>query len=357
MIRRLEHISKDNNKQSGREIITMSHHEEHTGWRKEISPYESPLIKQSVWQLTNTLVPFFALWYVAYLSLSISFWLTLVVAVPAGGFLIRIFIIFHDCCHKSFFKNKTANAVIGTLTGVLTCCPYFQWRYSHSVHHATNGNLNKRGTGDIWTLTLEEYVSLSFFQRLKYRIYRNPIILLAIGPTYTFLIDYRFNRKRSGIKERMHTYMTNLLIAGIVVLCCLTIGWQAFLLVQLPIFLISGAVGIWLFYIQHVFEESYFENENEWDYVNAAMKGSSFYKLPKILRWFTGNIGFHHIHHLSPRVPNYHLQKAHDNNPLLHNVSTITLWSSFQSLRYRVWDEKNKKFIGFKDIKKSKGDL
>jgi omega-6 fatty acid desaturase (delta-12 desaturase) len=304
-----------------------------------------------VWQIINTLVPFFLLWYFAYLSLSISYWITIVIAIIAGGFLIRIFIIFHDCCHKSFFKNRMANEIVGTLTGILTCCSYFQWRHSHSVHHATSGNLNKRGTGDIWTLTVEEYVALSPLRRLVYRLYRNPFIMFTIGPIYIFLIDYRFNRKRAGAKERINTYITNLSIVGIAGLLCWMIGWQSCVLVQGPILFLSAVAGIWLFYVKHQFEETYFETEANWDYVKAAMHGSSFYKLPKVLHWITGNIGFHHIHHLSPRVPNYYLEAVHNKNPLLQDVRTITLASSLRSLRFRIWDEHSRKFIGFKEIK------
>ncbi|WP_282941102.1 fatty acid desaturase [Paenibacillus sp. RC67] len=327
-------------------------HKEQDGWRKDIAPYERPRIKNSVWQIINTMVPFFLLWYLAYMSLSVSFWLTLLLAVPAGGFLVRIFIIFHDCCHKSFFRNKVANEIVGTITGIMTCCPYNQWRHSHSVHHATSGNLNKRGTGDIWTLTVEEYLASSFIKRLVYRLYRNPLIMFVIGPIYIFLFDYRFNRKNAGFKERMNTYITNLSIVGLSALLCWAIGWQAFLMVQGPIFFISGAAGIWLFYVQHQFEDTYYENEENWDYVQAALKGSSFYKLPKILHWITGNIGFHHIHHLSPRVPNYYLEEAHNANPILRDVNTITLQTSLRSLKFRIWDEESKQFIGFKDIKR-----
>ncbi|PZE20174.1 fatty acid desaturase [Paenibacillus xerothermodurans] len=327
------------------------HHQEQGGWRSDIAPYERSHIKHSIWQIINTLVPFFLLWYFAYLSLSVSYWLTLALAVPAGGFLIRIFIIFHDCCHQSFFKNRTANTIIGTVTGILTCCPYYQWRHSHSIHHATSGNLNRRGTGDIWTLTVEEYLSSSFLQRLIYRLYRNPLVMFGLGPIYIFLIDYRFNRKRAGVKERINTYVTNLSIAGAAGLLCWTLGWQNFLLVQGPIFLISGIAGIWLFYVQHTYEDTYYERDEDWKYIHAALKGSSFYKLPRILHWITGNIGFHHIHHLSPRVPNYYLEQVHNKNPMFRDVPTITLISSLRSLSFRMWSEQSKKFVGFKDIK------
>ncbi|UQZ84676.1 Fatty acid desaturase [Paenibacillus konkukensis] len=327
-------------------------HEEQGGWKSSIAPYERPHIKHSMWQMINTLVPFFALWYLAYLSLTVSYWLTLAFAVVAGGFLIRIFIIFHDCCHKSFFRNRTANEVVGTITGILTCCPYDQWRHSHSVHHATSGNLSKRGTGDIWTLTVEEYVALPLWKRFVYRMYRNPLMMFGIGPIYIFLIDYRFNRRKASTKERINTYVTNLGIAGGAGLLCWLIGWQQYLLVQGPIFLVSGIAGIWLFYVQHQFEDTYYEQEGEWDYVKAALQGSSFYKLPKLLHWITGNIGFHHIHHLSPRIPNYYLETVHNQNPVLQDVQAITLGSSLKSLQFRVWNEQSKKFVGFRDIKR-----
>lgn len=326
--------------------------EEQDNWRKNISPYEKSRTTYSMWQLINSIVPFFLLWGAAYLSISLSYWLTLLLLVPASGFLIRIFIIFHDCCHKSFFKNRMANEIVGTLTGILTCVPYAQWRQSHSVHHATSSNLNRRGTGDVWTLTKEEYMSLSVLRKMGYRLYRNPLIMFGFGPIYIFLINYRFNRKDAGFKERVNTYITNLGMAAVVGLFCWTIGWYDFLLVQGPIFLLSGMAGIWLFYVQHQFEDSYFEKEEDWSYMQAAMKGSSFYKLPKILQWFTGNIGFHHIHHLSPRVPNYYLKAVHNSNLNLQKVQTITLGSSLRSLHFRVWNEESKKFEGFKDIKR-----
>ncbi|RKN86349.1 fatty acid desaturase [Paenibacillus ginsengarvi] len=327
-------------------------HEQTSGWRKDIAPYERPHLRHSMWQITNTVIPFLLLWYFAYASLSISYWLSLPLTIVAGLFLVRIFIIFHDCCHKSFFKNKLANEIVGTITGILTFCPFYQWRHSHAVHHATSGNLDKRGTGDIWTLTMDEYVSSSTLRRLVYRLYRNPFLMFTIGPIYIFLIDYRFNRPRAGFKERINTYITNVGIFGGSALLCWMIGWQEFLLIQGPIFFVSGVAGIWLFYVQHQFEESYFAEEKEWDYVKAALHGSSYYKLPRILHWITGNIGFHHIHHLSPRVPNYYLESVHNSNPRLRDVKTITLRTSLESLRFRIWNEQSKKFVGFGEIKK-----
>ncbi|WHX66252.1 fatty acid desaturase [Peribacillus frigoritolerans] len=319
--------------------------------KKQIAPFEQSTTKQSIWQIINTLGPFIILWYLAYISLSVSYWLALVPAVFAAGFLTRIFIIFHDCTHHSFFKDRRANRFVGTIMGVLTLFPFDQWGHEHSVHHATSGNLDKRGTGDIWTLTVDEYLAAPFKLRFAYRFYRNPLVMFGLGPIYVFLLKNRFNRKGARKKEKNNTYLTNVLIVVFAALLCLAVGWQSFLLVQGSIFMISGSIGIWLFYVQHTFEDSYFEENEEWEYVLAAVEGSSFYKLPKLMQFLTGNIGYHHVHHLSPRVPNYKLEMAHNNTQPLENVPTITLATSLRSLRFRLWDEESKNFVGFKDIK------
>ncbi|CAM4304705.1 fatty acid desaturase [Bacillus paramycoides] len=319
--------------------------------KKQVAPFEKSTTKKSIWQIINTIVPFIILWYLAYKSLSVSYWLTLVPSVIAAGFLTRIFIIFHDCTHHSFFKSRRANRIVGTFMGVLTLFPFDQWGHEHSIHHATSGNLDKRGTGDIWTLTVNEYLAAPLRHRLAYRFYRNPLVMFGLGPIYVFLLKNRFNRKGARKKERMNTYLTNVLIVALVGLLCWALGWQSFLLVQGSIFLISGSVGIWLFYVQHTFEDSYFEEDKEWEYVKAAVEGSSFYKLPKLLQFLTGNIGFHHVHHLSPRVPNYKLEEAHNNTLPLKNVPTITLATSLRSIRFRLWDEQNNNFVSFKDVK------
>lgn len=319
--------------------------------KKQVAPFEKSTAKKSVWQIINTVVPFIILWYLAYKSLSVSYWLALVPAVLAAGFMTRVFIIFHDCTHHSFFKSRRVNRIVGTCMGVLTLFPFDQWGHEHSVHHATSGNLDKRGTGDIWTLTVNEYLAAPFRLRLAYRLYRNPLVMFGLGPIYVFLLKNRFNRKGARKKERMNTYLTNVLIVALVGLLCWTLGWQSFLLVHGSIFLIAGSIGIWLFYVQHTFEDSYFEEDKEWEYVKAAVEGSSFYKLPKILQFLTGNIGFHHVHHLSPRVPNYKLEEAHNNTLPLKNVPTITLATSLRSIRFRLWDEQNNNFVSFKEVK------
>jgi len=328
----------------------MTIKEEPKKWKKDIASFEQSDLRQSLWQLFNTLVPFFAFWCLAYRSLSVSFWISLAIVVPAAGFLVRTFIIFHDCCHNSFFKSRRANVMVGVITGLMAFFPYYQWKHEHAIHHATSSNLNRRGTGDIWMLTVDEYLALPLLHRILYRVYRNPFVLFGLGPIFIFLILYRFANKRAGQRERWNTYATDFVLVVMTFLLCWTLGWQQFLLVEGSILYLSGIVGIWLFYVQHQFEYSYFEREEEWDYVSAAIGGSSFYKLPKVLQWITGNIGFHHIHHLSSRIPNYKLQRVYESDPAFQNVPSIVLLSSLRSLRYRLWDEESKTFVTFKDL-------
>jgi len=319
--------------------------------RKSVMPYAKSNTRASIIQIANTIIPFLVLWFLAYQSLAISIWLAVPCIILAAGFVVRTFIIFHDCTHMSFFQNKKANRIIGTITGIITHFAFEKWKWSHSIHHATSSNLDKRGVGDVWVMTVDEYIEASFWGRLAYRLYRNPIIMFGLGPLYLFLISNRFNRKGAKRKERINTYLINGSIVAIYALLIWAIGWQAFLIIQLPILFIAGAAGIWLFYVQHQFEDSYFENEEEWDYVKAAVDGSSYYKLPKIIEWLTGSIGYHHVHHLSPRVPNYNLEKAHESTPPLQKATTITLKTSLQSIRFRLYDEASKTFVSFKEIK------
>lgn len=229
--------------------------------------------------------------------------------------------------------------------------PYEKWKREHSIHHATSSNLDKRGTGDVWIMSVEEYKKASKLERLQYRLYRNPFIMFVLGPLYLFLITNRMNRKDARRKERRNTYLTNVSIIGITALLIWAIGWSSFLIVQLPIMFVAGSLGIWLFYVQHQFEDSYFEDEADWDYVKAAIDGSSYYKLPRVLQWITGNIGYHHVHHLSPKVPNYNLEQVHESTPPLQQATTITVGSSLKSIRFRLYDEESKTFVHFKEIK------
>lgn len=316
--------------------------------RETLARYQRPSIPRSVWQLVNSVIPFLALWALAaYLFAHFSYWLVLPVIVLAAGFMVRCFIIFHDCCHGSFFESKTANDWVGRLLGGLVFTPYDAWKHDHSVHHATAGNLDKRGVGDVPTWTVDEYLSKPWYARLGYRLMRNPVILLTAVSFYVFAISHRFWLPGTGKRERESVIYTNL---ALVLLCgglIWLVGWQAFLAIQLPILLLASSGGIWLFYVQHNFEGTYWEHQQSWDFYQAGLFGSSYYKLPAILNWFTGNIGFHHIHHLGPRIPNYYLSKIYKEEPIFQMVPPLTLWRSFKSLGYRLWDEKQKMLVGF----------
>jgi omega-6 fatty acid desaturase (delta-12 desaturase) len=300
-----------------------------------------------VWQLANTLVPYAGLWGLMVWSLHVSYGITLVLAVFAAGFLVRIFVIFHDCCHGSFFASKRANRVCEFITGVLAFSPYRQWRHLHARHHATAADLDRRGAGDVWTLTIQEYLKASRSKRLAYRVARNPAVLFFVAPACLFLVQYRFPSRHVGKSQRRGVYWTNAALLGIVLLMSHTIGLRAYLMIQLPVIMLAGAAGVWLFYVQHQFEGVYWERRRDWDFVKAALQGSSFYRLPRFLQWLTGNIGFHHVHHLSPTIPNYNLARCHREQPLFQNVEPITLKSSLRALSFRLWDEQRKRLVGY----------
>ena len=299
-------------------------------WLKIISKYKNPSRLRSWWQITNSFIPYVLLWGLMVWSLSFSYWLTLVLMLPAAGFTIRLFIIFHDCGHGSYFKSQKLSDIVGYLIGILTFTPYAHWHHAHQIHHRTAGNLNKRGTGDVWTLTVKEYQQLQWKKKLFYRLYRNPLLMFGVGPALIFFFSNRFTRKSYTKKEKMSVYLTNLGLFVLASTLCLTIGWKAYLLIQLPVMYIAAVGGIYMFYVQHQFDEVYWTDEKNWDFKLVALQGSSFFKLPRVLQWFTGNIGFHHIHHLSARIPNYHLEKCHKAEPLFQAVKPITLLSSLK---------------------------
>lgn len=317
------------------------------GWKALVAPYQTSAVGRSVWQLVNTLLPYGILWFLMWRSLAVSYWITLPLVALAAGFLVRVFILFHDCGHGSFFKSKTANQAVGFITGVLTFTPHGHWRWEHAAHHATAGNLDRRGIGDVWTLTVQEYLESSRWKRFAYRLARNPIVLFVLAPLFLFLIKQRFPSRQAGPRERRSVYATNLAILGMTAALSLPFGFEAYLLLQLAVLLVASATGVWLFYVQHQFEGVYWSRRDEWDYTTVALRGSSFYKLPKILQWFTGSIGFHHIHHLSPGIPNYNLEKCHRAVPLFQTVKPVTLLSSLKSLTFRLWDEPHQRLVGY----------
>ena len=328
---------------------------EHTAdasaWKAIVASYETPAIARSVWQIVNTLLPYAALWYLMYRSLAVSYWLTVPLAILAAGFLVRVFIIHHDCGHGSFFKSRKANDVWGVVTGVLTFTPYYLWRWEHAVHHASSGDLDRRGTGDVWTLTVQEYLEASRWKRFAYRLARNPVVLFVIAPSFLFLVMHRFAPFKAADRERRSVYWTNLAILGMAAPLSTAFGFKAYLLIQVAVMMMASSAGVWLFYVQHQFEGVYWERRDEWDYAMAALKGSSFYKLPKVLQWFSGSIGFHHIHHLSPRIPNYNLEKCHKSQPLFQTVKPITLFSSLKSFTFRLWDEQRHRLVGYRHLR------
>ncbi len=323
-------------------------------WVQVVARYQTPSISASVWQVINSFGPYFLLWGLMYLSLQYSYWITLALSVLAGGFLMRIFVIQHDCGHTSFFKNNKWNDRIGFICGVLTFTPYEYWRTGHAIHHATSGDLDNRGWGDVETMTVKEYIGRSPRRRLGYRLYRNPFVMFGIGPVYMFVINQRspFAIKTATTKKGARGLIyTDLAILAFAIGMSLLMGFKNYLLIQVPIAIFASTLGVWLFYVQHQFEDTYWRYHPEWDFTEAALHGSSYYKLPRIFQWFSGNIGLHHIHHLSPRIPNYLLEKCHNENPEFQSVPTLTLRSSLKVLvsRLALWDEEQDRLISFKE--------
>jgi acyl-lipid omega-6 desaturase (Delta-12 desaturase) len=322
-------------------------------WQGIVSKYSFPDTWRSTWQVLNSLIPFIGLWYLAYRSLAVGYWLTLLLIVPTAGFMVRLFIIFHDCCHGSFFKNMKANDRLGLALGIFVFTPFYQWKHEHAIHHATAGDLDRRGVGDVYTMTVEEYLAAPWHKKVAYRILRNPMILFTISSFMVFTVFHRLWTAESGKRERNSVIWTNIALVAVIGWIIFWIGWEAFLLVEVPILLLACSAGVWLFYIQHNFDPTYWERHTNWEFFHAGMDGSSFYKLPKVLQWFTGNIGFHHIHHLSPKIPNYKLEQCHNENPEFQ-IAPLTFGEGFKGLFLRLWDEQKKVMVGWEALKRYK---
>jgi omega-6 fatty acid desaturase (delta-12 desaturase) len=320
---------------------------------KDLTRYGRPSDGRGIVEILITVLPFAALWVSMWAVLDFSYWLALPLAPPAAGFLVRLFMIQHDCGHGSFFRHRLANDWVGRIIGVLTLTPYGLWRRTHGMHHASSGNLERRGHGDVDTLTVAEYRALSMWGRLRYRLYRHPLVLFGIGPAYLFLLQQRIpvGLMRGGWQPWASTMGTNFTIALVVATLVWLVGVKAFLLVHIPITLLAASVGVWLFYVQHQFEYTTWEHDGEWNWHEAALHGSSHYDLPALLRWFTANIGLHHVHHLCSRIPFYRLARVLREHPELRDVSRLTLFQSFRCARLALWDDTERRLMSFREVR------
>ena len=315
--------------------------------REDLAPYARPDLARSLLELASSVVPYLALCYAMYVALDVSYLLVLAISIPASGFLVRTFILFHDCSHGSLFGSKRANAWLGTVLGLFVYSPFVRWRHDHAVHHATSGDLERRGGGDVRTLTVHEYNALAPRSQLAYRLFRHPLVMFGVGPIVALLIGPRIVSRDARPRMRRSVIGTNIALALLTGALCWAIGPLNFLLIQAPTVMLAGSAGIWLFYVQHQFEDAYWQSSEDWSYADAALRGSSYLKLPAVLQFFSGNIGLHHVHHLNARIPNYRLQRAHDENPVFHDVPVLTLRDGLRTTRLKLWDEDAGRMVGF----------
>jgi omega-6 fatty acid desaturase (delta-12 desaturase) len=316
-------------------------------WRQELAPYTQPDRGRSLLDLATSVVPYVGLSVLMYFSLQVSYLLTLALAVPTAGFLLRTYIVFHDCTHGSLFASKRANAWVGRTLGLLVFSPFASWRHNHAIHHATAGDLERRGVGDVPTLTVAEYQARDWRGRMGYRLFRNPVVMFGLGWLLAMVILPRLTSRSARPRIQRSVIGTNVALVLLIAGLCWLIGWQAYLLVQVPTAMIAGSVGVWLFYVQHQFEDTYWQSSESWSYADAALQGSSYLKLPKVLQFFTANIGLHHVHHLTARIPNYNLQRAHDATPICQAVPTLSLWDGLRTVRLKLWDEQQGRLVTF----------
>jgi acyl-lipid omega-6 desaturase (Delta-12 desaturase) len=315
--------------------------------RQALAVYAHPSLGRSALDIVTSVVAYLAILVLMYLALDVSYLLTLALTVPAAGFLVRTFVVFHDCAHGSFLPSKRANGSVGRFLGLFVLSPFERWRHDHAIHHATSGDLERRGVGDIVTLTVAEYRARRWRGRLAYRLIRNPVVMFGLGPVIAMIIGPRIATRSQRPRMRHSVLGTDVVLLVAIGGLGWLIGWQSFLLVWAPSALLAGSVGIWLFYVQHQFEDAYWQSADDWDYSDAALRGSSYLKLPKVMQFFTGNIGLHHVHHLNARIPNYNLQRAHDANPVFDQVPTLSLWDGFRAVRLKLWDEERGKLVTF----------
>ncbi|MEQ1633154.1 MAG: fatty acid desaturase [Planctomycetota bacterium] len=321
-------------------------------WRAAVTKFAVPHTGRATWQLLNTVGSYLATWWLISMAVETSWWLAVPLAVLGGGLLVRTFILFHDCGHGSFFASRWANDFWGFVTGVLTFTPFYHWRGEHAVHHGSAGDLDRRGRGDIWTLTVREYLESSRWRRFAYRLSRNPVVLFGIAPLVLFVFFQRIPPRGAGPRERTSVWRMNFAVAAMVAGMVLWLGFWPYVILQSIIWVVGGGCGVYLFYLQHQFEDAYWERGDEWNFAAAALQGSSFFRLPRVLQWFSGNIGFHHIHHLSPRIPNYNLERCHRSDPLFAQVKPMTMWEGVRSLGLKLWDESSRKLVGFRELRR-----
>ncbi len=328
----------------------------HKEWLNATAPYAKPDLKKSLWQVLNTFVPYGLLWVlmVRVVNGGYSRFLLLPLMVVAGGFLVRIFILLHDCSHHSFFQSRRANAVLGFFAGVLTFTAFEDWKSAHLYHHSTAADLDRRAVGDLWLLTVREYLEAPWWKRLAYRLYRSPWVMFGLGPFFHFFIQQRFPVFPRKSKERNSVVLTDFATLGVAGIAAMTIGLWTYLLIQVSVMVLAGTVGIWLFYVQHQFPGVYWTRHRERDPLRVALEGASYYRLPRVLRWFTGDIGIHHLHHLQPRIPNYFLQRCWDSVPEIQSIRPLTMKTSLQCLRVNLWDEEARKTVSFSELRRSR---
>jgi acyl-lipid omega-6 desaturase (Delta-12 desaturase) len=315
--------------------------------QEALAAYARPRLGRSVLEIFTSVVPYLAVSVLMYLALDVSYLLALALVVPAAGFLVRTFIMFHDCAHGSLLPSKRANRSVGRFLGLFVLSPFQRWRHDHAIHHGTSGDLERRGVGDIITLTVDEYQARAWRGRLAYRLIRNPVVMFGLGPIIAMIIGPRIATRSQRPRLRHSVLGTDVVLVTVIGGLCWLMGWQRFLVVWAPAAMIAGSVGIWLFYVQHQFEDAYWQSAADWSYTDAALRGSSYLKLPRVLQFFTGNIGLHHVHHLNSRIPNYNLQRAHDENAIFRQVPTLSLWDGLRSVRLKLWDEEHGKLVTF----------
>jgi omega-6 fatty acid desaturase (delta-12 desaturase) len=326
---------------------------EHAAWRRVLAPHMQPRLGLALLDVATSVAPYLALMAVMFYVSTIWYPAVLLLAIPAAGFLLRTFIVFHDCAHGSFVRSKRANATLGATLGVLVYTPFAWWRTKHAIHHATTGDLDRRGIGDIQTLTVDEYRARPWWGRLGYRLFRNPFVMFGLGPFWVMLVGPRVVTPGMHPRLRRSVLGTDLALAVVIGSLCWLVGWKEFLLVQAPPLLLTGAIGIWLFYVQHQFEDAYWEGRESWSFQEAALQGSSYLELPRVLRFFTGNIGLHHVHHLSAHIPNYNLQAAHDAGEL-GPVPTLSLRDAVGAVRLKLWDAEQRRLVTFREAARTR---